>query len=225
MTQIDRSRGLVGALGIKAPCVAATTAAITLSAVQTIDGVSVIAEDRVLVKNQSSSVDNGIYICQAAAWIRAPDFDGARDVLQGTLVPVYGGTVNAKSVWELTTANTITIATSSLTFVSWLAHNVQTLTDGATVAWDISSGDSALLTLGGNRTLSAPTNAKDGEMYTLVVTQDATGSRTITWNSVFKWPWNGLAPVLSTAASAKDIFVFWHYNSVFYGVGPQKRFA
>ena len=60
-----------------------------------------------------------------------------------------------------------------------------TLTDGATIAWDVSTSPVAKVTLGGNRTLSAPTNAiNSGQYIALLVIQDGTGSRTLAWNAV-----------------------------------------
>lgn len=91
----------------------------------------------------------------------------------------------------------------------------QTLADGATVSWDVSLGPIATVTLGGNRTMAAPTNLKAGT-YILHVIQDATGSRTLTWNSVFKWQ-SGIAPTLSTAASAHDIIVLICDGTNLYG--------
>lgn len=91
----------------------------------------------------------------------------------------------------------------------------QTLTDGATVNWNTANGNIATLTLGGNRTIAAPTGLT-AKSYILVVNQDATGSRTITWNSVFKWP-GGALPVLSTAANAKDVFSFFSDGTNLYG--------
>jgi hypothetical protein len=91
----------------------------------------------------------------------------------------------------------------------------QTLTDGATVNWNTASGNIATLTLGGNRTMAAPTGLT-AKTYILVVNQDATGSRTITWNSVFKWA-GGAAPVLSTTANAKDVFSFFSDGTNLYG--------
>lgn len=89
-----------------------------------------------------------------------------------------------------------------------ISSNVkQTLTDAATIAWNTSLGKIAAVTLGANRTMEAPTNLALGTLI-LEVIQDATGSRLITWNSVFKWD-SGVAPVLSTAANAKDILSFY----------------
>ncbi len=112
----DRVDGLTTSVAIKAPVKCATTANITLSATQTIDGVSVTADDRVLVKNQTTASENGIYLVQSGAWSRARDFDGNRDVAQGTLIPVKQGTVNGNTVWRVTTSDSITIGTSSLAF-------------------------------------------------------------------------------------------------------------
>ena len=82
-----------------------------------------------------------------------------------------------------------------------------TLTDASTVAWDTSTGQTATFTfVSSNRTMGAPTNLVNGAFYALAVIQNA-GSNTLTWDSVFKWT-GGSAPTLSTAASAKDYFVF-----------------
>jgi hypothetical protein len=91
----------------------------------------------------------------------------------------------------------------------------QTLTDGATINWDTSLGQVAYITLGGNRTMAAPSNLKVGT-YILHVIQDGSGSRTITWNSVFKWP-AGIAPVLSTPAGRRDLFSFVCDGTNLYG--------
>jgi hypothetical protein len=80
----------------------------------------------------------------------------------------------------------------------------QTLTDGATINWDMSAGFNAKVTLGGNRTLATPTNPFVGQTYTLAVIQDGTGSRTMTWPSGFDWGTTG-APTLTTTASKVDL--------------------
>jgi len=78
-----------------------------------------------------------------------------------------------------------------------------TLTDAATIAWSTTTGQVATFTfVSSNRTMGAPTGLVNGGFYSLCVIQNA-GSNTLTWNSIFKWA-NGAAPVLSTAASAKD---------------------
>ena len=82
----------------------------------------------------------------------------------------------------------------------------QTLTDAATVNWDMSAGNIGLWAITDNRILAAPTNLVAGSSV-LRITQDGTGSRTVTWNAIFKWS-AGTAPVLSTAGGAIDILSF-----------------
>lgn len=78
------------------------------------------------------------------------------------------------------------------------------ITDAATIATDASLGNVFTVTLGGNRTLGAPTNLAAGATYVWIITQDGAGSRTLAYNAVFKWP-GGTAPVLTTTAGAIDI--------------------
>ena len=92
---------------------------------------------------------------------------------------------------------------------------VQVLSDGATISWDISTGNVATVTLGGNRTIAAPTNLVVGSMV-LVVNQDATGIRTLAWDSLFEWT-GGLVPSLSTASNAKDVISFVCDGTTVYG--------
>lgn len=81
-----------------------------------------------------------------------------------------------------------------------------TLTDGTYITWDTSLGNVAQITVGGNRTMNAATNLVNGGFYALAVIQN-TGANTVTWNTTFKWAAQ-TAPTLSTAAGAKDFFVF-----------------
>jgi len=96
--------------------------------------------------------------------------------------------------------------------------NATTLSDGATINWDASANQATTVTLAGNRTMAAPTNLVDGAYYSLGVYQDATGSRTVTWNAVFKWP-SATAPTLTTTASAKDYFTFYSDGTNLYNTG------
>lgn len=106
-------------LDVKDSVRAATTGNITLSAPQTIDGVSVIAGDRVLVKNQTTGSENGIYIVNAGAWTRSTDADSNADVTSGMFTFVEEGTTNADSGWVLTTNNPITLGTTALSFTQF----------------------------------------------------------------------------------------------------------
>jgi hypothetical protein len=106
------------------------------------------------------------------------------------------------------TAGTDYVAPSTATnFTAQQYFGTSTLTDGATISWAANTQQVATVTIAGNRTMAAPTGLVSGAFYALNVIQDATGSRTLTWNSVFKWT-GGTAPTLSTAANAKDFFVW-----------------
>lgn len=93
-----------------------------------------------------------------------------------------------------------------------------TLTDGATITWDSSTAPVAKVTLGGNRTLSAPTNSVAGQFIALTVIQDATGSRTLTFNSAYEFTAD-TAPTLTTTASKADLFVFKYNGTVWQETG------
>lgn len=85
------------------------------------------------------------------------------------------------------------------------------LTDAATIATDASQGNHFTVTLGGNRTLGNPTNLVNGQILNWKVKQDGTGSRTLAFGSMFKWP-GGTAPTLTTTAGARD-FIAGQYFS------------
>jgi hypothetical protein len=99
------------------------------------------------------------------------------------------------------------------------AYNADaTLVDGATITWDVGSSPVAKVTLGGARTLSAPTNSAAGQFISIAVIQDATGSRTLTWNSAYEFT-GDVAPTLTTTANKADIFVFKYNGTVWLEVG------
>ena len=116
MTSVDRIQGLSGSIAVKVPCRVATTVAITLSGEQTIDGIAVVEGDRVLVKNQSSSADNGIYEASTGGWTRTQDFDGSNDVVNGTLVYVAFGTGGADLLYRVSGTDPIVPGSSAVTF-------------------------------------------------------------------------------------------------------------
>ena len=82
--------------------------------------------------------------------------------------------------------------------------NETELTDAGTIAWDLSANQACFIELGGDRTLDAPTNQVAGAEYQLVIKQDATGGRTLSFNSAYKFP-GGTAPTVTATASAVDI--------------------
>lgn len=94
----------------------ATTANIALTGLQTIDGVALMAGDRVLVKHQVVAKDNGLYIAAAAVWRRAPDADSNVEVTSGLIVSVEQGATLADTRWQLVTDGTIVLGTTGLAF-------------------------------------------------------------------------------------------------------------
>ena len=103
-----------------------------------------------------------------------------------------------------------------------LNYSESTLTDGATINWDASTQDVCKVTLGGNRTLAAPTNNTTGQFISILVIQDGTGSRTLTWNAVFEFAAD-TAPTLTTTASKGDVFVFRYNGSKWLEVGRNQN--
>lgn len=140
-TYTDRTTGSVVATIGKQPVIVATTANITLSGVQTIDGVTVDdhktastgqASDRVLVKNQSDQTANGIYVVNnSGAWTRAQDFTGPSGIVKGQIVLVTSGTLG-KGLWQLTTADPVVISQtggvsaspSNITFAALVTNTI-----------------------------------------------------------------------------------------------------
>lgn len=101
----DRRQGINSGAAIKVAVQVATTGNITLSGLQTIDGVVVASGDRVLVRSQTAPAENGIYNADSGNWSRAIDFDGAYDVVEGTLVEVIHGASLSSTIWKVTTVN------------------------------------------------------------------------------------------------------------------------
>ena len=112
---------LVTGLDVKDSVRVATTANITLSGTQTIDGITLVAGDRVLVKDQSTASQNGIYDVAAGAWSRSDDADNTPggEVTSGMFTFVEEGSANADAGFILQTTGTITLDTTALTFVQF----------------------------------------------------------------------------------------------------------
>ena len=116
------------------------------------------------------------------------------------------------------TGTVLTLSDSNVLFGKGGYFAEQTLTDGATVTWNASTQQVAKLTLGGNRTLSAPTNGVTGQFISIAVIQDGTGSRTLTWNSVYEFT-GDTAPTLTTTINKADVFVFRYNGTVWHETG------
>lgn len=135
--------GLLQGVRWKEQVRAATTANITLSGTQTIDGVSLIASDRCLVKNQSTASANGIYEVQAGSWVRAPDADTALEVT-GMAMFVQEGTTQGNTQWVCSTDGAITLGTTSLTFSQLGAGTTYTAGTGISVSGSVISVDTTV---------------------------------------------------------------------------------
>jgi hypothetical protein len=108
---------LIQGLKWKEPCRVATTENITLSGTQTIDGVYVSVGDRVLVKDQSNAVENGIYVVSSGSWSRAEDADEGSELVSAAVF-ISEGTTNADKGFVCTN-DSITIGSTNITFVNF----------------------------------------------------------------------------------------------------------
>ena len=97
-----------------------------------------------------------------------------------------------------------------------------TLTDASTISWDVSTSSVAKVTLGANRTLGAATNAQTGQFVSLLIIQDGTGSRTVTFNAAYEFK-DDTAPTLTTTAAKGDLFVFRYNGSKYLEVGRNQN--
>jgi hypothetical protein len=136
--------GLVSGLTWKATCRVATTANITLSGTQTIDGVAVVAGNRVLVKNQTAASANGIYVAAATGWSRAPDVNTG-DSLVNAAAFVSEGTTQADTAWVVTTNAPITIGTTAITWVQFGAGAVYAAGNGLMLTGNVFAVDTAVI--------------------------------------------------------------------------------
>ena len=98
-----------------------------------------------------------------------------------------------------------------------------TLADGATISTDANASNNFIVTLGGNRTLANPTNLVAGQVLIYTIKQDATGSRTLTYGTLFKKP-NGQTLTLTTTANAVDV-LYCRYNGTFLECALQRDFV
>jgi hypothetical protein len=146
--------------------------------------------------------------------------------VNGAAVPVSKTIVGTNGSGQLVDASSATLANNTsgnaatatnlaggATLPAYLAPKAFALTDGASIAVDASAGNYLTVTLGGNRTIAAPSNAIAGEIITFALAQDATGSRTVTWTSGaggYSFGTDG-TPTLTTTANAVDEIAFRYH--------------
>ena len=107
-------------------------------------------------------------------------------------------------------------------FTSAAVNPEATLTDGSTVSWNALTQPVAKVTLGGNRTLGSASSGVTGQFISLLIIQDGTGSRTLTWNAAYEFK-DDTAPTLTTTASKGDLFVFRYNGSKWLEVGRNQN--
>lgn len=131
-TNSSKRLGTAPEEGVKGPVRCATQSNITLAGLQTIDSYAVQSGDRVLVRAQTDSTENGIYVAEAGDWNRAKDWNRANDVVNGVLVL----DANTSTLYRASFSGTFTIDTTAVQFVSFtgniLSVNNVTLTGGQT---------------------------------------------------------------------------------------------
>ena len=187
--------------------VASTANITTLSGLLTIDGHTVEVGQRVLVKNQSTGSQNGIYVAAEGAWSRADDFDGTPAVNTGAFAFVEYGTVNGSTGWVLTTTGTITIGTTALAFSQFSGSGAVTAGDGLSLTGselDVKF-DNTSIGINGSNQLEVKENgitsakmaassvdlASDTVTGTLPAANGGTGASTASDNTVFAGPATG----------------------------------
>lgn len=139
-TTTDRRFGVnVGqAIKVAVSCMS-TGSNLDLDGLDTVDGVTLTKDQRVLVQHQTDATANGIYLARSGTWVRAPDFDGNYDVAGGSMIVVQGGDTYAGSLWRVANAaGSVTIDTDNITFAIIRGSTYGGFGDNVSVA----SGDS-----------------------------------------------------------------------------------
>jgi hypothetical protein len=162
-------------LDVKASVVAATTANITLSGAQTIDGVSIVAGDRVLVKNQTAAAQNGIYVAASGAWARSSDADTWAELVSAYTF-VEDGSTYADTGWVCTVNQGGTLGTTAVTWSQFSGAGTYQAGTGLTLSGNTFSitntGVTAASYGAASKTLTATVNAQ-GQLTALADTNIA----------------------------------------------------
>ena len=173
-------------LGPKAACQVATTANITLSGLQTIDGYTTVAGDRVLVKNQTSSANNGIYIASSGSWSRSADMDVWSEV-PGAYTVILNGSANIDTGWVCTATTLGTINVTAMPWVQFSNVNTYTAGTGLTLASNQFSITNTGVTAGtygsASQSLTAIVNAQ-GQLTSLTAQNIALNANQITSGTI-----------------------------------------
>ena len=144
-------------LDIKASVVASTTANITLSGTQTVDGIALVADDRCLVKNQTAAAENGIYVVAAGAWARSTDMNTWAQV-PGAFTFIETGTTLADTGWVCTSNAGGTLGVTAINFTQFSGGASYTAGTGLTLVGSVFSlTNPVAINLGGTAGTATPT--------------------------------------------------------------------
>jgi hypothetical protein len=213
-------QGLKGKPSVR---VASTANIPTLSGLLTVDGVTVIAGDRVLVKDNTTQTQNGIYVAGSGAWTRATDMDTSLE-FSAAFVFVEEGTANADTGWLCTNNGSVTVGTTNITFTQFsaagqiTASNVGTLgtgvfkqKTGANLEFrNIAGGNGVDVTLDGNNNIVLDVNQSElqasgfAKVYNFVST-GTTGNITVTHNLGEQYPTIAILDTVSGFSIEADI--------------------
>jgi hypothetical protein len=165
-------------LDVKGSVKAATTANITLSGTQTIDGIALVAGDRCLVKNQTTTSQNGIYVVAASTWSRATDMDAWTEV-PGAFTFVEQGSTLADTGWVSTSDQGGTLGTTAITFTQFSGAGTYTAGNGLSLA-------------GGSFSVTGTTNRISVSGAGVDISSSYVGQNTITTlGTITTGVWNG----------------------------------
>ena len=148
----------------------------------------------------------------------------------GTLAVTYSGTAlpiaNGGTGVTASTGTTSVVLSNSPTLTNPTVTNYvetpYTANSSTAITLALTNGTVQIITLTGNATITMPT-ATSGKSFILLLKQDATGSRTVTWSTV-KWP-GGTAPTITSTASKQDIFSFFADGTNWYGVTVSQNYT
>lgn len=129
----------------KASVRVASTANVAISGLLTIDGITLAASDRVLLKNQTAGADNGIYLAASGAWTRATDADTSAEVTAGMAMMVTEGTTQGDTQWVMSTNDVIVLGTTALVFVQIGASTSYVGGNGITITGNSIAVDTAVV--------------------------------------------------------------------------------
>jgi phage-related tail fiber protein len=187
---------IAAGLDPKASVKAATTGAITLTGTQTVDGVSLVTGDRVLVKNQSPTTDNGIYVVASGAWARSTDMDGtpANEVSAGNYVFVEQGTQNASTGWLITGSGILTLGVDPIVWTQFSEVGQVTAGAGLTKTGsqvDVGTASTSRIVVNADNIDLATTGVGAGTYVSVAVDvygRVTSGSATQDWSTIVNVP-------------------------------------